>query len=177
MFNKEALTQKLKAAYRRHPFLFIVGGGALLLMLFFGHTAPAASGGQGQYGQGQYGQGRRDEADNQTGQRDGPVPSGGGYGSSGDTPSGPASGGGDVTSGYWDRQRSQDQSAQAFDNTIRDQNTVRDTGDGTVRTMDNQAADQNIANGTATQVPTDQMPTSYDATPSTAPEAAPASGE
>ena len=93
----------------------------------------------------------------------------------------PAAGGGGETdsdpTGYWARQRTQDQQAQAFSQYIRDTDTVRDQ-EGTVHTdVPQPEADAGIQSGAYSQVPTSELPTSEPA-PAPAPEApaAPESG-
>ncbi|MES1200661.1 MAG: hypothetical protein ABUS57_04345 [Pseudomonadota bacterium] len=79
-------------------------------------------------------------------------------------------GGGDSDpdpTGYWARQRSQDQQSLAQQQYMLDQNTVRDNETGTVYSgVDNNVGDAAIASGAYSQVPTAELPTST-------PEAAP----
>jgi len=174
MFRKETL--------RRNALPLALGGGALLLMmLFLGIGTLAVVAGQNRAGEDPSSQNRSSQnqsplgagpdvsppspdrmsaADEQPSGTASPPPNASGY-----IPPGysvPDAGGEAVTSGYWDRQRSQDQRAQAFSNSIRDTNTVQDMGNGEVSTVTNTEADTAIARGEAAEVPTSQLPTRYD---------------
>ena len=64
------------------------------------------------------------------------------------------------TDQYWATQRSNEQRAEAFSQTIRETNTVRDNDGNVYEGVPNQAADPAIDSGNYTQVPTNQLPTS-----------------
>lgn len=67
----------------------------------------------------------------------------------------------DTTSGWEANQRSQEQTALAFDQNLRDQSTLRDSATGEVVTgVANPTADAAVGGGAATQVPTSELPTS-----------------
>ena len=91
----------------------------------------------------------------------------GGYGSpsyaSGGAPAGgaaPAGGSADVMSGWQHNQDVQDRAARAFDQNIRDESTMRSTGDGQVYSgVSNPVADGAVESGAAVQVPTAELPT------------------
>lgn len=174
MFRKETL--------RRNALPLALGGGALLLMLllFLGLGTLAVIARQNPSGDNPSFQNpprqaatgpdgaspnrdRMREADDPPGETDSPTPTTSGYASPGYVSPGysaPNAGSEAVTSGYWDRQRSQDQRAQAFSNSMRGNNTIQDTGNGEVSTVSNTEADAAIARGEATEVPTSQLPTS-----------------
>lgn len=174
MFTKESL--------RRNAIPLLLGIGSLFIMLILGlgaltvalsnanqPSAPMAAQSQGQeYTQDQgYTQSRgnsHEEGQTSESGASGPVASG--YVAPGPTAPGysaPDAGSAAVTDGYWERQRSQDQQAQAFDGYINDTNTVRDTQTGqTYSNVSNSVADPAIESGAATQVPTSELPTSSD---------------
>ena len=101
-------------------------------------------------------------------ERGGNPNAGGNYlGGGGYTPGGSDSGA-DVTSGYWERQESQDRTNHAFDQYINDTTTVRETETGTVyNDVSNDIANPAVESGGYTPVPTAELPTSYS---SSAPE-------
>lgn len=73
-----------------------------------------------------------------------------------------------VMSGWQHNQDVQDRAAKAFDQNIRDESTIRSTGDGqTYSGVSNPVADDAVQSGAAVQVPTAELPTS---TTTTAPE-------
>lgn len=145
--------------------LFIGGGAGLLLLLVIIAIANSGSPGYGPYGPGYPGQG-----DQGPGYATGyPGEPGTAYSPDG---SGPAAG--DDPTGYWDRQRSQEQRARGFSDYIRDNDTVRDNTTGEVYTdVPNTAADAAVQSGDYSQVPTAELPTSTPA-PAPAEAAAPA---
>ena len=172
-----------KETLRRNALPLALGGGALfLLMLFLGIGMLAVIGGQNRSGENPPSQNRlpmaatgpegtqsdSDQitvADDQRDETGGPPPSDSGNVAPGYAPpsySAPDAGGEADPGGYWDRQRSQDQRAQAFSNSMRGNDTIRDTGNGEVSTVSNTEADTAIARGEASEVPTPQLPTSYD---------------
>jgi hypothetical protein len=143
--------------------LIVAGGAAVLVLL----AAAGSQGGRaddsysGGYHNGGY-QGEQQPSGYSGG--DGPA---GGYQSAG-YPNGTVAdggahdaGGGDADpNGYWARQRSQDQQAQAFGGYINDTTTVKDNNGDIHTDVPNQQADPAIAAGEATQVPTAELPTS-----------------
>jgi len=75
----------------------------------------------------------------------------------------------DLDNGYWERQRSQDQRAQAFDGYINDTTTVKDTETGEIHSdVSNDIANPAIESGAATEVATSDLPTSVDSYASSA---------
>jgi hypothetical protein len=172
---------------------WIIGGGAGLVLLFA--IGEAGSGGRsgdvannygyGPYRQGYQGQDDQDQGDRgQTyqGQGQGQGDQGQGYANQGYPTQGGAAYGqpgggqteGDDPTGYWGRQRAQDQESQAFSGYIRDTNTVRDNETGEVHSdVPNAYADPAIESGAYSQVPTSELPTT---TPAPV-EAAPAPSE
>jgi hypothetical protein len=155
---------------------WLVGGGGVVLLLALGSQADGPQ--RGPYGPHGYARGYSNGPNGGgppgyvNGPQGGPYPqggypaggysAGGGYAANG-APAQAGQGDADPT-GYWARQRSQDQQSQAFSGYIRDTTTVQDTGDGQVYSnVPNAAADGAVAAGAATQVPTADLPTSYDA--------------
>ena len=160
---------------RRYALPLILGGGALfgILILSIGalaviarSSAPAVAQPQEQgyaqsqgYSQGQgFSQGYNQE-ETQMPQGGGYAPAPSGYVASG--ASAPDAGNDAINNGYWERQRSQDQQAQAFDGYVNDTNALRDTQTGEVHSdVSNSVADPAIQSGAATEVPTSELPTS-----------------
>jgi hypothetical protein len=135
---------------------WLVGGGAVVLLLALGSQANGPQ--RGPYGPPGYANGPQGA----------PYPQGGyaaqGYAANGAPAQGAGAGADADPTGYWARQRSQDQQSQAFSGYIRDTTTVQDTGNGQVYTdVPNAYADPAVAAGAATPVPTADLPTSYDA--------------
>ena len=98
-----------------------------------------------------------------------PMQYGGGYGQA------HGSGGNDtdVTSGYWDRQASQDRTNHAFGQYINDTTTVRDSEGTVYNDVSNDVASPAVESGSYSVVPTAELPVSE---PAAAPAAeAPAS--
>jgi hypothetical protein len=73
----------------------------------------------------------------------------------------------DVTSGYWERQKSQDQTNHAFGQYINDTTTVKDNETGErYYDVPNPVADPAVESGNYAVVPTADLPTSYDSSSS-----------
>ena len=169
--NVDGLKARWANLTPRGKLLVAGGGGALLLLVVAagnqGGPAPGQFGPGGYASRGGYGPGSDggyQGAGFQGGRYQGAAPS---YGAGS-----VAANDGDAAdpTGYWARQRSQDQQAQAFGGYINDTTTVRD-GDGTVHAdVSNTYADPAIANGSVTAVPTSELPTS---TPEPAPSTDP----
>lgn len=150
-----------------------VGGGAFILLALAaastGHS-PRANGGGGQ-GYGGYAGPAQGGGPTQGG-GDAPQGYGGGY-AQGPAYQAPAYGGGGQvaygggapaadganTDQYWATQRSNEQRAEAFSQTIRETNTVRDSDGNVYEGVPNQVADPAIETGNYTQVPTNELPT------------------
>ncbi len=182
----QGLSARWKALSTRNKWL--VGGGAGLLLVLAasgsqhgGYRNDMGGRGQNPYANGPpngaqgYGDGdgspRQQGGDGQAYGGGGYAPANGGYAPGYQPPPSQqaANGGGDAanTDGYWRTQRSNAQRAQAFSDTIRENNTVRNNDDGTITTdVPNAVADPAIASGGYSQVPTSELPTS---TPEPAP--------
>jgi hypothetical protein len=152
---------------------WLIGGTAALLLLLaiisVGGDGAGNNGGYNPYAQGDQGQAFGPGDQGQGYANPGYPGQGGAYGQT----DGGQSGGDDPT-GYWERQRSQEQQSRAFSGYMRDTDTVRNNETGEVTTdVPNVYADPAIAGGGYSQVPTSELPTT---TPAPA-EAAPAPAE
>jgi hypothetical protein len=157
----------------------IGGGGALLLLIVAAsqqpHPGPAPGPSPGPNGGGGYQQGGQAYQGGGDQQQGGPAYQGGGGApyvapqggyAAGAVPPAPDYSNNDQ---YWATQRSNEQRARAYDETIRETNTVRDNDTGTVYTdVPNQVADPAIQTGNYSEVPTNELPTT---TPAPAPAA------
>lgn len=83
-----------------------------------------------------------------------------------------STGGGDSDpTGYWAQQRANDQMSQARENAMLDMNTIQNNDTGTVYSgVDNSVADPAIASGSYSEVPTSELPTTYDSSSSSSGE-------
>jgi hypothetical protein len=87
----------------------------------------------------------------------------GGYAGAAPVAAGGAAAPDDTMSRWEANERVQDRAAAAFDQNIRDESTVRDTGTGEVVSgVSNPAADAAVDSGAATVVPTSELPVSSD---------------
>jgi len=69
--------------------------------------------------------------------------------------------------GYWAAQRANDQMSQARENAMLDMNTIQNNDTGTIYSgVDNNVADPAIASGAYSEVPTNELPTTYDSSSS-----------
>ena len=141
----------------------LIGGGAALVLLVA--IAVIASGGDNSGGYNPYGQGYAGQAYQGQGYQGGDQGQGyanqgypGQVGAVGQSGGGQAEG--DDPTGYWGRQRSQDQQSRAFSGYVRDTNTVQNNETGEVTTdVPNTYADPAIQSGDYSQVPTSELPT------------------
>ena len=141
----------LAAASSNHPVRPNGGGGPG----YGGYPGPAQGGGYAQGGGAPQGYGGG-YAQGPAYQAPAPVFGGGQAAEGAATPSAD----GPNTDQYWATQRSNAQQAEAFSQTIRETNTVRDSDGNVYEGVPNQVADPAIESGNYTQVPTNELPTS-----------------